>query len=400
MTKTKLSKIEFQFVLILALALGARQLAMSLIVPFVASYAQSLLYGTLTIGGIALGIFSLTQGIFQVPFGSLCDKIGNKKVVLLGLFILICGLLLACVSDNAYIYIISRALQGSGAITAAGYSWISQKVPNEKLADSIGIVGSIVGLSAALSLGGGPLLIRFFTVKELYIFSTILVTIVFLLVLVFLKEDATPKTSLNKEVPLESKSSKSYLKTLFKTKSFIAFLVLAFSASFIGIAGFFIIPEYLDKTLGTNNVWIVLTPSVILSIIFMRLSIKFVKKGFTKTVVIVASLCLVVGALLLFVNFSTFDIFFEAVFIFTGYTILTTLIPTITNSIAKDEFRGALNGIVNSATYIGSFLGATITGLLWSSNKNLAISIIVVFAIISILLASTILAKSKLQKAN
>lgn len=58
---------------------------MSLIVSFVAPYTQSLLYGTLAMGGIALGIFSLTQGIFQVPFGALCDKVGSKFVVLLGL---------------------------------------------------------------------------------------------------------------------------------------------------------------------------------------------------------------------------------------------------------------------------------------------------------------------------
>lgn len=125
--KNKLSSREFNFVLILAIALGVRQLSMSIIVPFVSTYTQSLVYGTLALGGVALGIFSLSQGIFQIPFGNLADKIGSKKVILIGLGLLILGLLLACISNNAYIYLLSRALQGSGAITSAAYAWVSQK---------------------------------------------------------------------------------------------------------------------------------------------------------------------------------------------------------------------------------------------------------------------------------
>lgn len=71
MSKLNIKKENLVFIIILAMALGTRQLAMNIVTPFVASYAQSLTFDSLILGGIALGIYNLTQGFFQVPFGNL-----------------------------------------------------------------------------------------------------------------------------------------------------------------------------------------------------------------------------------------------------------------------------------------------------------------------------------------
>lgn len=395
-----LKKEHLMFVTILALALGIRQLAMSLIVSFVAPYTQSLLYGTLAMGGIALGIFSLTQGIFQVPFGALCDKVGSKFVVLLGLGILIIGLILSCVSNNAYVYIISRALQGSGAITSASYAWISKTVDFEERADSISFVGAAIGLASAISLGGGPIFISFVSVRMLYVISTILVIIVFFLVLIFLKEDKDKKIVRTKK-DVKGESALSYLKKLFSQKEFISYMIIAFVGNYIGLASFFIIPEYLRVTLGQNYMWEVLTPSVLISIIIMRLSTKYIKKGLIKNIVLVSAIFMVIGVILMFSrNENSFIIFFEGVFVFAAYTIFSALTPTLINSIAKNEFRGLLNGIMNGFSYIGSFLGATITGILWGSHLYIALSLVLVFSIVVVLIAIFIINNNINLKSN
>lgn len=391
MKQSTIKKEHLSFVIIIGIALATRQLAMNIVTPFVATYAQSLMFGTLVLGGIALGIYNLTQGFFQVPFGNLYDKIGGKKVVLIGLAILILGLFLAFISDNAYVFVLSRALQGSGAITAAGYSWISTEVDSSERADSISLVGTFVGLASAISLGGGPILIKFVSVKTLYLISTIIVLIVFLFVLFFIKESKENAPVIKKE---KTTGGAMYLKNMFRQKSFTLLVLIAFVANYIGIAAFFIIPEYLKLSIGMDSMWKVLTPAVLISIVLMKISTKFIKKGKTKAVIIISLISMLLGsAIILTRDTKTIVLFLASVLIFGAYTVLGALIPTVINSIAKDEFRGLLNGIMNGFIYIGSFLGATLSGLLW--GKHLEFALILVFALAIIGLISSLCIKNQ-----
>lgn len=377
MSKSKIKKENLILVIVIALALGSRQLAMNIVTPFVAYYAQTLLFGSLVLGGIALGIFNLTQGFCQVPFGNLYDKIGGKKVVLIGLGMLICGLFLSFISNNAYVYVLSRALQGSGAITSAAYSWLSKSVSPEERADSISLVGVVVGLASAIALGGGPVLIKFISVKTLYLASTIIVSLVFLFVLFFVKSDVVENT---KKEKIEGKGI--YLKKIFKDKKFISYLIIAFSANYIGIASFFLIPEYLKLSIGIDSMWKVLTPAILIAIIIMRVSTKFIKKGYVKRVAFLAGIgTIIAGLLLLTESRNLLLLLIESILVFGAYTVVTALIPTVINDFVDDKFRGLVNGIANGCSYLGSFLGATISGLLFSNHLIIALIIILVIGI-------------------
>lgn len=378
MSKSKIKKENLILVIVIALALGSRQLAMNIVTPFVAYYAQTLLFGSLVLGGIALGIFNLTQGFCQVPFGNLYDKIGGKKVVLIGLGVLICGLFLSFISNNAYVYVLSRALQGSGAITSAAYSWLSKSVSPEERADSISLVGVVVGLASAIALGGGPVLIKFISVKTLYLASTIIVSLVFLFVLFFVKSDVVENT---KKEKIEGKGI--YLKKIFKDKKFISYLIIAFSANYIGIASFFLIPEYLKLSIGIDSMWKVLTPAILIAIVIMRISTKFIKKGYVKRVAFLAGIgTIIAGLLLLTESRNLLLLLIESILVFGAYTVVTALIPTVINDFVDDKFRGLVNGIANGCSYLGSFLGATISGLLFSNNLIIALIIILVIGIV------------------
>ena len=51
--KKKLSNSQLKFIIILGLALGIRNLGMSLVAPFISNYTLELKYGTLALSGIA-----------------------------------------------------------------------------------------------------------------------------------------------------------------------------------------------------------------------------------------------------------------------------------------------------------------------------------------------------------
>ena len=70
----------------LASVFSLRMFGLFVILPVVALYADALPGGNSAILiGLAVGIYGLTQAIFQIPLGRLSDFWGRKKTIYLGL---------------------------------------------------------------------------------------------------------------------------------------------------------------------------------------------------------------------------------------------------------------------------------------------------------------------------
>lgn len=388
MKKKIFSKEELVFIILIGVALGFRQIAMNLITPFVGVYCSSLTDGTLALAGVALGIFGLTQGLFQIPFGTWSDRYGYKKMILVGVFIMIIGILLATFATNAYVFVGARALQGAGAITSAGYAWLSGSISFEKRADAISIVGVIVGISSAFALGGGPILREFISVKGLLMLSAIVIILMFFLILFFLKdlkvEENENEEKIEKVNPTKGETI-AYFKKLIKHKCYFGILVVAFINGFVGVSAMFVIPEYVTRLTSVRNMWMVFTPAIIIAVIIMRFSTRFIKKGYGKQLAVIATLCLFIGTLIFLGNSHMICIGFGALIILTGYNIMFSLIPTTVNLISNNRFRGMANGVANLCFYIGDFIGTTVIGGLWKHHSLLALEILIVGSFLAFL---------------
>ena len=107
----------------LAGVFGLRMLGLFLILPVFAVHASKLAGGdNLTLVGIALGAYGLSQAILQIPFGWVSDRWGRKPVIYSGLVIFALGSFVAAAASDIYITIAGRTLQGAGAISAARIS--------------------------------------------------------------------------------------------------------------------------------------------------------------------------------------------------------------------------------------------------------------------------------------
>ena len=81
-----MSPVELRAAVSLAGIFGLRMLGMFVILPVFAIYAEGLPGGDdLTLVGIAIGIYGLTQAILQIPFGWWSDRYGRKPVIYWGL---------------------------------------------------------------------------------------------------------------------------------------------------------------------------------------------------------------------------------------------------------------------------------------------------------------------------
>src|SRR5208282_2979671 len=106
---------EFRAASSLAAVFSVRLLGLFMIYPVFAAYARQLSGATSYKIGLALGIYGLSQGLLQIPFGILSDKIGRKIMINLGLAIFGIGSVVAAVSTSLDGVIVGRFLQGSGA---------------------------------------------------------------------------------------------------------------------------------------------------------------------------------------------------------------------------------------------------------------------------------------------
>ena len=98
---------------------------MFMVLPVLTTYGMALQGASEALIGIAIGIYGLTQAVFQIPFGLLSDRIGRKPLIVGGLAVFAAGSVIAALSDSIWGIILGRALQGSGAIAAAVMALLS-----------------------------------------------------------------------------------------------------------------------------------------------------------------------------------------------------------------------------------------------------------------------------------
>src|SRR5687767_9587499 len=155
--RDRMSPVELRASLSLAAIFGLRLFGMFVILPVFAIYAEQLPGGSdLTLVGVAIGAYGLTQAALQIPFGWWSDRYGRKRVIYIGLAIFAAGSFVAAAAPNIYVVIAGRVLQGAGAISAAVMAMAADLTREEHRTKSMAMIGSTIGLAFAVSLIASP----------------------------------------------------------------------------------------------------------------------------------------------------------------------------------------------------------------------------------------------------
>ena len=93
--------------------------------------------------GLALGMYGLTQACMQIPFGLASDRWGRRPVVLIGLLLFVLGSVICALSNDIFWITIGRAIQGSGAISAAITAWLADATRPEVRTRAMAMVGGV-----------------------------------------------------------------------------------------------------------------------------------------------------------------------------------------------------------------------------------------------------------------
>ncbi len=366
--RSKTKTIMFPVVMI-SLALALRQMSMTIVAPFISTYCKSLIGYTPLLAGLAVGAFGLMQALFQIPFGMLSDRYGNKRVLLSGLTFVILGFILGFFAHSIWMLILARVLQGSGAVIGVGYSWVAGLADDQSRTKAMSILGAFISGAAALAFAVGPLLRGVMSVSRMFLAGAILLSINSLYILFFLKDAGS-----GEKAPVPQPGE---IAALLRNRTFVTMNMAAFLNNFMMMSVFYAAPIYMDRVTGQNGMWKIFVPAILIAILSMKATIKWVDKGYANVVLLVAFAVSFLSILFYFRPFSFLFLLLGTTFFLCGYIIIATVAATHANEVLEDSLRGTGNGIFNSFQYIGNFGGALATGAVWGISQQAAWLIVI-----------------------
>ncbi len=107
----------------------------------------------------------LVAGAVMTPIiGKVSDIYGKKKILVVVIVIYSVGSLLGGLSNDIFMMIISRIIQGTGlAMFPVAFAIIREKFSNEKLAIGQGIFTAVFSAGAVIGLGLGATIVEYFS---------------------------------------------------------------------------------------------------------------------------------------------------------------------------------------------------------------------------------------------
>ena len=344
----------------LAAIFALRMLGLFLILPVFAVHAQGIPGGSdLTLVGIAIGAYGLTQSMLQIAFGAASDRFGRKRVIIIGLVIFAIGSFVAAMAPDIYWVIAGRVLQGAGAISAAVTALAADLTREQHRTKVMAMIGSSIGLVFALSLVLAPVLYKAIGMGGLFGTTGVLALAAILLVLYVVPEPPPPEHHDDGPVPF---SKIAFDAQLLRLNFGIFTLHLAQMAMFV------VIPLALVNVAGLPLAehWKVYLPALLLSFVLMIPAIIVAERKNKTKPVFNGAIALI---LLTQLGFAVFGeglwslAFFLFVF-FAGFNILEASLPSMISRIAPPQSKGLALGIYNTTQAFGLAAGGALGGFL------------------------------------
>jgi MFS family permease len=354
-----MSALELRASASLASIFGLRLLGMFVILPVFAIYAEHLPGGdNLTLVGVAIGAYGLTQAVLQIPFGWWSDRYGRKPVIYVGLTIFAVGSFVAAAAPNLYIVILGRVLQGAGAISAAVMAMAADLTREEQRAKAMAMIGSTIGLAFAVSLIVSPWLNRHIGVPGIFAMTGVLALLAMVVVWRIVPEVVETKPN-TRGGPL-----RAFVAVLADPQlARVNYGVFALHAVLMAL--FIAIPFSLrDAGLPIGDHWKVYLPVMLGSFVLMVPPVMGqgrpgrLKPYFTGSVALLVLSHLALPWLSASVPLlSIFLLLF-----FAPFNVLEALLPTLTSKLAPAASKGVAIGVYSSVQFFGTFVGAVLGG--------------------------------------
>ncbi len=354
-------KTEKQAATSLALVYAFRMIGLFMILPVFSLYAAEYKGATPVLIGLAIGIYGLTQGLFQLPFGFLSDRIGRKKMIVLGLLFFCAGSAMAAMADSIQQIIAGRAIQGMGAIAAVVMALAADLSREEIRIRVMASIGMSIGVAFMISMVMGPVLAADYGISGIFWITAGLALLSILIILFMTPNPQQQKFHRDTQLSIGDISKVVKNVELLRLDVGVFILHMVLSATFVLFP--LILRDELKVAVGAQ--WETYLPVFILSIFVMIPMIIIAEKNRKMKQMFLIGITLVALAEVgLFGLHGYVAMFSMLVLFFSGFNFLEASLPSLVAKIAPADMKGTAMGLYSSAQFFGAFSGGVLGGVM------------------------------------
>ena len=350
----------------LASVVGLRMLGLFLVLPIFTLYALQFT-GSRFLAGFAFGCYGLTMAILQIPFGRLSDRLGRRKVLLLGMAFFSLGSFLCAVphwfppSWQIGALIFGRLVQGGGAVVSVAFATVADFIEPERRSTAMAVLGIPIGAAFVVGIIGGPILAGLWGKASLFWLTGFLSLGTLFPLLKYLPDTPAaavapaPLASVLASKPLLALSAGGFLMNFFMTTFFFYFPLIVTGQHHVGM----------------NHYYAILLPMMLISGVTMFGFSRGADRGWARLLAALAFFCFIPSALLLFrPDAAGFDpsrlvgVIVAGTLFYIGFTGLEPILPSMVSKFAPAGAYGTALGAFNTTQFFGSFVGGAVAGIL------------------------------------
>ena len=331
--------------------------------------------------GLAMGIYGLTQGVLQIPFGLASDRYGRKRVILFGLLVFALGSVWAALATSLEALIVGRAVQGAGAVSAAVTALLADQTRDVVRTKAMALVGSTIGLMFALSLVLAPFLVSWMGLPGLFALTAVLTLAGMAVVVWWVPAE-----------PERKDAKRGGLMEVLRHPALVRLDVGVFMLHAVQLAMWVAVPALLVQAgLPKALHWQVYLPAVLASFLVMGFTLfplerrGYLRAGFLASIGVI--LLVQLGLLWVGDAPTLASLAVLLVAFFCGFNVLEATQPSLASRVAPDHARGAALGVYNTLQSIGFFVGGTLggwllkhqglSGLFWTCAAGMVVWLVV-----------------------
>lgn len=347
---------ERNAVLGLAGILALRMLGFYAVLPILSAYAASFDDARPVWIGMAVGIYGLTQAIFQIPLGVLSDRKGRKVAIILGLLVFSIGSFIAAGAESILWLLVGRSVQGAGAVASVLIALAADMTRPKARTRAMSFLGLAIGLSFGTGFVVGPPAAARFGVEVLF-FATGVLSVVAAIYVATLKE---PKR--DEEVrPISMAQAMEVLR-----RKELVILNLGTLSVHLGLTCVFVvIPIHLEHYIQRESLWHFYLPMIMSALAVMFLAARRADHpGWARPILWAGTASLAVGCLVigLFFGEGLPPLLVGAVIFTCGMALTEPILPALLTRFAPAQIRGTAAGVFNVHQFAGAFAGGILGG--------------------------------------
>ena len=348
-----------------------RMLGLFLLLPVFAVAAQGLPGGTDPARvGLALGMYGLTQAFMQIPFGIASDKWGRRPVVVFGLILFVVGSIVCATSNDLFWITVGRAIQGSGAISAAVTAWLADATRDHVRTKAMALIGVSIGITFAISLVLAPLLVGWGGLPGLF-WTIAALGLAALGVAAWIVPAAPPTPPSVGKIPF---------RTVLLNPDLLRLNLGVFTLHLIQVALFVVVPATLVRIGGleASTLWRVYLPVIVVSFLVMvpiiGVTERFSTHRHTMRGAVAALLLVCIGLVWAQAHYVALVIALTA--FFSVFNVLEAMQPSLVSRVAPPTVKGLALGFYNTSQAAGLFAGGALGGYLSSHVSSSAVYVL------------------------